>query len=183
MNENFKYIRLLESGGAEPLPTEGSTLRYTVWAIVATTATIGATQYGILGALVAAPLMLLDSWAIGIIEREAQNELLAFYAAVKEPLFEWQQSPTDAEVFSRATRHRQLLAESGNSLYLKGKIEVVEVYFKDPTFDYCETFEEFEARRSDMKKDYLRDWAKRITKNDDAWRKQFLHGQVGIRID
>ena len=181
----FKYIKILESGGAELLPTEGSVLRFTIWIIAGTASVMGAIDYGIVGAIVAAPIMLLDGWAVKVLQTEGENELMAFYAAIKEPLFEWQQTPDDTEVFVRATRHRQLLTESGNSLFAKGKITVEEVYFKDPYSEtgYCETFEEFLARRSEMKINYLNDWARRISKTDDAWRKAFLHGQRGIKIN
>lgn len=172
--ENYNFITVLESGGAEVQPIGGSLTRYTVWAVGAGITFQMVTELGVLGGIAAAPFVALDYLVVLNAKRQAQNELLAYYANIKEPILEWQQSPRDAEVFNRAEQHRELLTLSENGLFKMNKIEVVEMYWKD--VDYVETFEEFEARREDIRRDYLREWAKNVS-NDAMWRKQYLHNQ------
>ena len=173
----FDLIIPLESGGAEPKPIGFTLLRVLNLAVGMLIIFSLLDDTDGLSVGLAALFFLLDIYAVRSLNNQAQGQLLAFYAEIKEPIFEWQQSADDSEVFNRAEAHRDLLKESENALYKLGKIEVVEMYWKDPTFDYCETFDEFETRRADIKRDYLREWAKKISKGDDVWRKQFLHGQ------
>lgn len=172
----FNYITPLDSGGAEMQPIGGNVLRWLVWGVGIVMSASFFEETGGLSIFLLLPTFLIDAWLVFGIKRQAQIELLLFYADIKEPIFEWQESQTDGEVFNRAEAHRELLAKSGNPLAKIGKIHVVEMYWRDPQFDYCETFEEFETRRTNIRRDYLRQWAKDITK-DDLWRKQFLHNQ------
>ena len=173
----YRFIEATESGGAEVLPI-GVTMLRTVNCIVGAGITLlMVNDYGGMGMLATLPFWGIDYIAVKNAKRYAYNELLAFYADIKEPIFEWQKGENDDEVWHRAEAHRALLRESKNSLFNTGKIEVVEMYWKDPQYDYCETFEEFETRRSDIKRDYLREWSKSISQNDPMWRKQHLHRQ------
>lgn len=172
--EKYNFIEVLESGGAEVQPIGGSLTRYTVWGVGAGITFQMVTEMGALGMFTAIPFIALDALVVTNAKRQAQNELLTYYAKVKEPILEWQQSPRDAEVFMRAERHRELLTLSENGLFKLNKIEVVEMYWKE--VDYVESFEEYEARREDIKRDYLREWSKKVS-NDAMWRKQNLHNQ------
>ena len=173
-NSDYRFIEPLESGGAELLPDSSITMRYVNGILGAIATLLVVSEVGIGGAIVALVFALLDRLLVANARQQAENELLAFYANVCEPILEWQQSPTDNMVYQRAQRHRDLLAQAKNGLYEAKKISVVEMYWKEG--DYVETFQEFEERRQDIRRDYLRKWAETVSK-DEIWRKRFLYNQ------
>lgn len=141
--------------------------------------TLGATiEYGIVGGMsVMIPLAIGGYYAQKFVIRFFHNRLLAELYSVKEPIFIVQENEMDRTVFIRAEKYRALLKESKNILYEQKKIEVVEIYMKDVTIDFCETQEEYMIRVEDFKKDYLRRWAKNIGKLSTEWTKQNLYNQ------
>jgi hypothetical protein len=118
-------------------------------------------------------LQLLNNWA----ERWRIKKIKEYYATIKMPLFEVQQSKQDSKVWKRAEEHRAWLLVANNLLYIEGKIEVVEVYMNDPAIRFTEPTEEYWLRVEDFERDYLDNWAKRIAPNDERWRKVHLHNQ------
>ena len=180
MENNWQYIVPTESGGAVIIEQDITPEMVLLWTLGGTASIYEIADYGIVGSVAALPFFALSIYIRQRRLRNAELELLQYYAQVKEPIFEWQQSPTDTEVVNRAQRHRDLLNQSGNTLFEKDKIGVIEIYYKDPSFDYCETFEEYYARRYDVRRDYLRSWAKNVSDNDEQWRKAILHSQNGI---
>ncbi len=180
MEKKWQYITPTQSGGAVITEQDVTAEMVLLWIAGGAASIYEIADYGIAGSVAALPFWALSMYIDKRRLRLAKIELLQYYAQIKEPIFEWQQSATDTEVVNRAQRHRELLKESGNSLFENDKIGVIEIYYKDPAFDYCETFDEYLTRRYDVRRDYLRNWAKKVSDNDEDWRKAILHSQVGI---
>ena len=180
MEKKWRYIVPTESGGAIIIEQDITAETILLWLIGGAASVYEIADYGIVGSVAALPFFTLSIYIERRRLRNAELELLQYYAQVKEPIFEWQQSPTDTEVVIRAQRHKDLLQQSGSALFEEDKIGVIEIYFKDPSFDYCETFEDYLTRRYDVRRDYLRSWAKNVSDNDEQWRKAILHSQKGI---
>lgn len=151
----------------------------TVGVCVVGTVTLGATiEYSIVGGgVVMAVSSAAGHFVYGWVVKYYYHRLLEKFSFIKEPLFVIQEDENDRTVFLRAERVRNFLAESGNALFQDKKIEVVEIYMKDVTIDYCATSDEYAQRVEDFKIDYLRTWAKRIGKISETWTKQVLYNQ------
>lgn len=164
---------------------ENSVSRFsTVGVCVVGTVTLGATiEYSIVGgSVVMAVSSAAGHFVYGWVVKYYYHRLLEKFNIIKEPLFVIQEDENDRTVFLRAERVRNFLIESGNPLYKgknddKNKIEVVEIYKKDVTIDYCATSDEYAQRIEDFKINYLRAWAKRIGKISETWTKQVLYNQ------
>lgn len=104
----------------------------------------------------------------------AELQLFDAYYKLVEPLFVFQKNEQDDLAVARKKHYQNMLSASGNPLYESGLLIVHVLLWKE--LDYCETFEEYQQKCIDFKKDELQRWSRNIT--DNEWKQVYLFNQV-----
>lgn len=125
------------------------------------------------------PYVILYSASVfgirAVIKQITEMTLIAYYAALKEPIVCFQLLEGDKTVLQRSERHRQLLSQSENELFKIGYLTVKEVYFKEQNVmeNWTNYLLRVENVRNQANQDLLND-----VKHDVNWCKKWLYNQI-----